>query len=257
MEQNFVKLGDFHQSKGNLARAYAYYKKAYELNPDYKEAEDRYIHMRLVLMGRADKQLKDDLAAKNLMLKASGRVYEPKTTEDETIPETQIEKFKNETGLVLASKDGMPTVELVVAKSAADKAGIKTNDIIFTVWGKLTGYLELNTILDMIMESPSHEIMLDIKRKINMPLKKTNGTGFDSLGLGLDIKEGGLTATAIEKDSIAAKSGLAEGDTITAINGDTTRYASLKDAIQLFNESKASDIELDIIRRVMLWRKDI
>ncbi|NQT95184.1 MAG: hypothetical protein HQ572_01925 [Candidatus Omnitrophica bacterium] len=165
-EENLVKLGDFHQRKGNQKRAYQYYKKAYELNPEFKEAKDKFIHLRSVILRTPEKQLQDSMSRKQALFKHSGKVYDPSTTKK--VPSTQEENFKAATGLILTMDKELPIVESVGNASAAEEAGLVTGDQIVAIWGKMAGYLDLTTMIEMIMENPSAEIIFTIKRKITI-----------------------------------------------------------------------------------------
>ncbi len=254
-EQNLVKLGDYYQRNGNLAKAYTYYKKAYELNPDYKEAKDKFIYMRSTLLRNPEKQFKDDMARKQALFKESGRLYNPKVKKT-TI--TEEERFKKATGLVLASDKGMPKIVKVTPFSAAEESGIRKGDIIISIWGKLTGYLALDTIMDMIMESSSPEIILNIKRMVTIPASGKQDKGLDNIGLSLKMQEGGLVVAALKRNSVGVRSGLMEGDIITHIDGAPVRYTpfnSVKNKIS--NSLLRGSVNLDIARDLALWRKEV
>lgn len=253
-EQNLLKLGDFHWQKGNLMKAYTYFKKASQINPDYKEAQDKFIHIRSILLRRPEKQLRDDMAKKQALFIESGKVYEPRMPK--TVSAAPDKRFKKATGLVLISENEMPKVEMVVAGSPATRAGIEKGDLIFAVWGRLTGYMDMATLIDTIIESSSAEVMLTIKRKLAIPAVDKDYSGVADLGFLLDMKEEGLVVYSVEEGSPAAKRGLASGDIVTAIYGKPTRYMPLKDALQLFNESSSQGkVEFEIIKDVILWAR--
>lgn len=256
-QQNLVKLGDFHEQRGNLMKAYTYYKKAHQLDPDYKEAQDKFIHIRSILLRRPEKQLREDISRRQTLFKESGRPYEPKITEG--VPNTVEDRLKNTTGLVLVSDNEMPKVDMVLDDSPAQKAGIQREDFIYSVWGKLTGYMDLYTICNMMVESVSPETTLAIKRNIVIMFdpdidRRYGGVG--RIGFSLDMTEEGLTITDVKAGSIAAGQGLAKDDLITAIEGKSTRYMPLKDAVRYIDESCSKGrVELEVIREATLWRK--
>jgi len=254
-EQNLVKLGDYYQQNKNLAKAYTYYKKAYELNPDYKEAKDKFIYTRSTLLRNPEKQFKDNMARKQAFFKESGKLYNPKI-EKTTI--TEEERFEKATGLILVSDKGMPKIIKVTPFSAAEESGIREGDIIISIWGKLTGYLDLDTIMDMIMESPSSEITLSIKRRIVIPASGEQDKGLDNIGLSLKMQEGGLAVIVLRRSSMAVRSGLMEGDIITHIDGTPVRYIPFNAAKNKISDSLLrSNVNLDIVRDTALWRKEV
>ncbi len=254
-EQNLVKLGDYYQQNKNLSKAYAYYRKACEFNPDYKEAKDKFIYVRSVLLRNPGKQLKDEMTRKQALFKESGKLYNPKI---EKTAITEEEHFKKVSGLILISDKGMPKVVRVMPFSAAEESGIKNGDIIISIWGKLTGYLDLDTIMDMVIESPSPEIALSIKRRIVIPSSGKQGRGLDGIGLSLKLQEGGLAVAALKRSSAGAASGLMEGDIITHIDGAGARYIPFNGAKnKISNSLLTANVNLDIVRDLVLWKKEV
>ena len=253
-EQNLLKLGDYHQEKGNFLQAYSYYKKAYEINPDYKEVRDKFIYARSIFLKNPEKQFKSDMARKQALFKETGKVYNPVIKEKNDIPETVL---KNKIGIVLYEDDYMPKIASVVPLSSGSQSGIKTGDIIFSIWGKMTGYLDLDIVVDMIINNPSPEITLTIKRRIQISRLKGLARGSDEPGISIGIIEEGLAVKAVRPGSDSAKNGLLEGDIITNINGEPTRYMPLNTAAFKIQENFVSDkLQLDILRSVYLWRKE-
>jgi hypothetical protein len=253
-EQNLIKLGDYHQGKGNSVKAYTYYKKAYELNPGYKEARDKFIHMRSSLLRGPDRQFKSDMDRKRALFMESGRVYDPVIREKILTPEA---KLKENTGLVIFLDDHMPKISMIMPSSAAEKSGLKQGDIIFSLWGKLTGYMDLDSIVGMMIYSQSPEIILAVKRRIALVPHKSQSNSLSHIGISIDFREDGLVVKDLKNGSDAASSGLLQGDIITDINKESTRYMPLRSAIGKIEEGFASgDLQLDILRNTSLWRKE-
>jgi C-terminal processing protease CtpA/Prc len=253
-EQNFIKLGDYHKEKGNLTKAYSYYKKAYEINPNYKEARDKFVYIRSALLRNPERQMRSDIARKQALFKESGKVYSADIKRNHNKPENELVK---KVGISLYSDKHMPKVSSVTPLSPASQCGIEKGDIIFSLWGRMTGYLDLDTIADMMVDDPSPEISLVIKRRIHIPRSNTLGQGTDNSGMSLEINEEGLMIKSIRRGSDAAKSGLLERDIITNINEESTRYMPLDKAILNIEESfKSDNLKIDILRSMSLWRKE-
>jgi len=250
-EQNLLKMGDYHYDKGNFMKAYSYYEKAYDINPDYKEASDKVVHMRSMLLSNPEKKFKDDMERRRRLFMASGRAYSPVVYEDIKTPESSLILAS---GMALDIKDQMPWVSRVVPFSPAQQSGIQQADIIYSLWGRLTGYLDLHSVIDMIVNSPSPEVILSIKRAITIP---KSASAKDALGISLDINEQGLAVTKVKRRSAAERSGLRENDIIMEINGQPTRYMPVTEAISKMQECFAKQgIRLDILRETLLWLKE-
>jgi C-terminal processing protease CtpA/Prc len=254
LEQNLVKLGDYHQDKGNASTAYSYYKKAYEANPEYKEARDKFLYMRSLLLRNPERQFRSDMARKQTLFKESGKIYDPVIKKNKS---TKEDRLKQSTGLVIFLDTDVPRISTVLPFSPAAKSGLKEGDIIFSLWGRLTGYLDLDTVIGMMIYSPSPEVALSIKRKIDIVRIKNIGNDLNRIGLFVDMEENGLTVKNVINGSDAALSGLLEQDIITEINGESTRYMPLRTAVSMMEDNLASDnLQLDILRNVSLWRKE-
>jgi C-terminal processing protease CtpA/Prc len=251
-EQNLLKLGDFHEEKGNTRTAYSYYKKAYEINPGYKEARDKFIYIRSILLRNPERQLQAEMAKKQKLFSQSGKAYEPQLRITENISDVMLQE---KTGISICMDRHMPKVLNVLPASPAARSGIKKSDVIFSVWGRLTGYMELESIVDMIINNPSPEIVLTIKRKISVP--KVDKRSSDS-GISLAIVEEGIVIKEIRGNSDAAKNGLIAGDVIIGINEEPTRYMPLNNAALNIETNFLSDkLKLDILRDISLWRKEV
>jgi C-terminal processing protease CtpA/Prc len=253
-EQNLIKLGDYHQEKGNTTKAYSYYKKAYELNPGHKEARDKYVYTRSVLVRGPDRQFKSDMDRKRALFKEAGKVYDPIIRDKILTPEARL---KESTGLVIFLDEHMPRISTIMPFSAAEKSGLKQGDVIFSLWGKLTGYLDLDSIIGMMIYSQSPEIILSVKRRIALAHLKSQGSSLSHIGISIDLQEDGLVVKDIRNGSDAALCGLLQGDIVTDINDQSTRYMPLKTAIAKIEEAFASNnLQLDILRNTSLWRKE-
>jgi len=261
-EQNLVKLGDFHEEKGNLLKAYEYFQKAYELNPDYKEAGEKFMHLRSIILRQPEVQMQDAMSRRRALFKEAGKVYDPTLKKEK--PDRVVEQgLRKATGLTLIYDGKMPKVSDVAPGSSAQNAGIRKGDFIFTIWGRLTGYMNLEAIYDMLLTTPSPEILISIKRRIDFLALPEEGTkdrykDAEDIGFSLIMDEGGLTIEDVLKGSMAENHSLQKSDLITAINDQSTRYLPLGEANRLINKNieEGKPARLDVIREVALWRKD-
>ncbi len=254
-EQNMVKLGDYYQQNKNLSKAYYYYKKAYELNPDYKEAREKFFYVRSSLLRNPEKQFNDDMERKRAMFKESGKIYDPEIKYN---PPTERELFEKSTGLVLVSDENMPKVSRVIPSSPADRAGIEKNDIILSVWGRLTGYLDIDSIISMIMRNASPEITLSIKREIIISAKDRRLESLYDAGFTLDIPEQGITVESVREGSLAGSNGLAKRDIVLDINGESVRYMPFDTAKSRIVNAflSGNSVTLTVARDIVMWRKE-
>lgn len=251
--QNLIKLGDFHKQKGNFNRAYLYYHKAYKTDPNFKPAVLRYLEIRSLLLKLPQEELEKSVQRQKALLDASAGIVQIK----EGISNAAEETLKKDIGIELIAKDGKPFVRKVYFESPAYNSGIKEADFIIAVWNRLTGYMELADVCDMLLDTKTGEINLTIERKVKLVEEKNTKyikEGVASLGFSLGMTEKGLTITRALEESIAAQCGLLNQDVIEKIADKPTRYTPLNKAISLI-ESKGKNVEITIHREITLWKK--
>ncbi|MFA5068589.1 MAG: PDZ domain-containing protein [Candidatus Omnitrophota bacterium] len=254
VEQNLSKLGDYHQEKGNFSKAYSYYKKAYDANPGFKEAREKFIFMRSTLLKNPEKKFKDDMERKKGLFMNSGRLYTPAANGNTFTPR---DRLKSSIGITLHDVNYTPKIVSVAALSPADQAGIKEGDIIYSIWGKMAGYLEPDSVIDLLIGGSSPEISLVIKRGITIPTSKGQAGIQNDCGISLGMEEQGLIIRSLRFGSDSQISGLAAGDMVVSVNEEATRYMPVNTAAAKIKELYSSDkLRLDILREVSLWRKE-
>ncbi|MDD5504955.1 MAG: PDZ domain-containing protein [Candidatus Omnitrophica bacterium] len=254
IEQNLSKLGDYHQERGNFSKAYSYYKRAHDANPAFKEAREKFIFMRSTLLRNPEKKFKNDMERKKDLFMKSGRAYTPS---EKTSAVSPRERLRSSIGITLHDSDYAPRIGSVDPLSPADKSGIREADIIYSIWGKMVGYLETDSVIDLLIGGPSSEISLVIKRAITISRRKGHGDMQADCGISFGMEEEGLVVQAVRPGSDAAVNGLTARDLIVAINEEPTRYMPVNTAVSKVKSFYMSDrLRLDILREVSLWRKD-
>ena len=253
--QNLIKLGDFHREKGNLTRSYTYYRKAYQLDPSYEPAITRYVEASSILLKQPQERLQERINKQRALLQTSRGITKIK----EGISAASEAKLKEVLGIELISKDEKPYISKVFPKSPAYEYGIMVADCVMAVWNKLTKYMQLTDVCDIILNTSTGEVKLTIERDITFTKDNSNeysGEGVASLGMYLDITNKGLVISRIVENSLAGKCGLLGSDVISKIDDEPTRYMPLKEAINII-ESKDKEFSISISRDINLWlRRD-
>ena len=249
--QNLIKLGDFHKAKGNAARAYAYYKKAFQVDGSYKLAVSRYTQMSSMFMKQPQEQLEEEMRRKKVLMDASRSQVVSLTQPKESGQEI----LKNNIGLELSMVKNKPLVVNVVLASPASNAGIKRGDYIIALNNKLTGYMELEDFYDEVFNITVSEINFKIERAFVFELKDLRShekEGVKGIGFNLGIKEGGLVADKVYDKTLAQYSGVEEQDLIVKINGQETRYMPMDEVMGIFRETK-EQLVMSVHRSVSVW----
>lgn len=241
-EENLVKLAEQARERRDYGRAFGFYNMAYKKNPNSKAAKDGFVFLQGYLFRQEERKKSDDMKKREEFERGISAVMEEKPSKAGKI--TPEEKLKDLTGLALVSDDGMVRVRGVEKKSPAGDAGIKQADYIIAIWGRLTGYMSLDDVINIILDKPSLEIKCTIQRTIQLD---ASGASF---GMGID----GMRVDNVKNDSPASEGGLKKDDLITAIEGKSTRYTPLAKAVASIKRLKS--VRLTINREVLIWRKD-
>ena len=246
-EQNLIKLAEQAKDKGDYIKAFIYYDKAFKLNPDSSAAKDGIVFLQGYLF-KKDMSQKEEVVRRHNEFEQRGKKSEIKSDEEKF--NYDLKKLHSEVGVALLTTGGTTRVESVRAGSSADTAGIKKNDTLVAIWGRLVGYMSLKEVVEAILEKNSLETKITLDRDVVVGVRPG-----DSIGATLSMQFGGLTISDIKDGSTASEAELRPGDIITSINGNSTRYMPLKDSIALIKRSADSRVNLTIRRDVVVWGK--
>ena len=220
-EDNLIKLAELAQERGDFVTAYGYYELASRANPDSKKAKDGMVFLQGYLF-RKEQVRKEEEVKKREEFERYGTAGRTEKTKEAELKENAA-KLKDTIGITIKINKGIPEITDVSLKSPAAEAGIRKGDLLVAIWGRLTGYMPLASIMDILLEKPSMEIKCVIERPVEIAI---DGTSFS-------MKFDGLTISEVKEGSSAAIAGLRKDDLVTAINGQSTRYMPLKKAIEL------------------------
>jgi len=168
-----------------------------------------------------------------------------------------IEKLRQTIGVSIELKGDLPEIANVRSESPAYVAGIRKGDLLIAIWGKLTGYMSQQDVVDHLMEKTSLEVKCTIERSVDVAitgLRTPISTPNDLIGAGVNIGFDGLIIASVKDDSAAYKAGIEKDDLVTAINGENTRYMPLKKAVEMIRNSNEGSVRLTIRREVTFWR---
>ncbi len=244
-ESNLIKLAEQARERRDYVKAFAYYDMAFKVNPKSKAAKDGLVFLEGYLF-RQEQVRKEEEIAKREEMERQGPFVDPNKVKEQEAAE-KAARLKETMGMVLVIKDGVPVVDSVAPRSPAAEAGIEKGDKLVAIWARLTGYMELSEILDALLDKPSLELKCTIDRTIDAA---------DITGSSFAMEFDGLTVTASPEASASYAAGLRKGDLVTSIDGKSTRYMPLKDAVKMMKKAKGKNIELTIRREILMWRRD-
>lgn len=248
-EDNLIKLAEQSRERKDYLKAFVYYDKVLKLDPKSKAAMDGIVFLQGYLFRKEQVQKEDDIKRREAIENYGAAL--PIASSEEEREKKAAENLKKSIGITLIAGSGFPVIDSVRPKSPAAEAGIKKADVLIAVWARLTGYLSLAEVMDMLLDKPSLELKVTIERVFDVGLDAGNITGA-SLSMEFD----GLTVGKVKEDSPAFRAGIKKGDLITAINGQSTRYMPLNKAQELVKRSKEKYVKFSIRRETLIWRKD-
>jgi len=238
-ELNLMSLGDDALNKGRYKLAHKYYTLAVQINPKLTVLREKMDHAGL--LAYKEKELtKRELIEKMNMLTSRQEPVIKKTTPEELL--------ENELGIILTrSTDGSFRLDAMKSDSPFRKAGFKLGDNLVSIWSKLTSYLTLKEISDLLLGLDQHTIKTTLERNITM--QKEPNTSFAAT---FAMEWEGMIVKSIEPGSAVEKTGLKIGDLLIAINKEPIRYTKMKDVIDLLNQRDS--VVLSMRRTVTVFK---
>lgn len=254
-EDNLIKLAERARERRNYAKAYGLYEKALKINPRSKTAQDGMVFCQSYMVRRQEADKASDVARREEFERYGGFAGGERA---EAGKEDDLKsRLKDALGMTLIIADGIPAVESVMPRSQAFDAGIKAGDHLVAVWSRLTGYMSLKEVIDILLEKTSFEIKVTIERNVDVTVNPARGaisTMSDLIGAAFVMKFDGLTAEQVAEGGYAAAAGLKDGDLITTIDGQPTRYMPLKKAVDIVRSSKGTAVSITFRRQIIIWR---
>ncbi|MCX5677786.1 MAG: PDZ domain-containing protein [Candidatus Omnitrophica bacterium] len=253
-EDNLIKLAEQTLERRDYSRAMSYYDMALKANPDSSAVKQGMAYLRGSFFRKEESLKAADIKRQQDIELYGGQAPEAQKSDETGDMTRMLEKL---TGMRIAVVDNMPKIEALRSPSPAYEAGLRRGDILVSVWGKLTGYLSLKEILDLLINKSAIEIRCTIERESDVEINpnKTIISGIEDLiGASFAMEIDGLTVSAVKESGYAAQAGLQKEDLIMAIDGKQTRYMPLKKAVELIRNLKEGAVKLVIRRKTIIWR---
>lgn len=244
-EDNLIKLAEQSKEKRDYIKALTYYDMAFKANPDSKAAKDGLVFLEGYLFRKEQSQKEDDVRKReDLEGQMSQKSVEPPKVEEMS---EKVARLRKTLGLVLTMKGGFPCIESIKPRSPAEDAGLREGDRIRAIWARLTGYMNLEEVIDALLDKPSLEIKCTIDRVINIEYP---------VDASFSMEPQGLTVSSVPEDGRSYAAGLKKGDMVTEIKGNSTRYLPLRRAVNVMKGPRGKSIGLTVQRETLIWRRD-
>ncbi|MDD4957243.1 MAG: PDZ domain-containing protein [Candidatus Omnitrophica bacterium] len=248
-EQNLTSVGDYYQDAGKYEKAYYYYSKALEVNPNYKKAREALNHVGTYIQLTGRRRKLDHVRRLNEEMTG---LRSPVSSGDES-RESRLEE-----GLGIGIRNARESfkIDKVVIGSPASKAGLKKGDILSAAWGRAIGYMEPDEVMDKLLTPGVMDINITIVRPLKIDLSMATKSYGNLLGVKLGFSEmEGLMIEKVKEGSAAANAGIEPGDIIMAVDGKSSRYMDIRDVEKAIDSHKNNAISLEIKRDIVIWKK--
>jgi len=249
-EQNFMQLGRAYDEKGWYDKAAFYYKKAMDVNPDYKEARDAYVASHAKMWHEEERRTKKDIERHTMAMEWQAN----KNKKIEGVSKNKKTLVKECIGISLTEYEGIFKIDDVAPGSSAYKADIRKGDFLIGIWGKLVRYSKLEDVLSELIGPKYSEVKVMIEKDIPVPAE-TDANMYKELGIFLSFEYEGLVIKDIVSGKKGEFSGLKKGDIIIAVDKNITRYMPMDSVIALINSSKNDNVVFSV-RRVINLRRE-
>ena len=250
-EQNFMQLGRAYDEKGWYDKAAFYYKKAMDINPDYKEARDAYVASHAKMWHEEEKRTEKDIDTHNMAMEWQRA---RKNKQSAVVVKSKESLVKESIGIDLIENAGVFRINEVMPGSSADKAGIKKGDFLIDIWGRLIRYSKLEDVLNELIGPKYSEVKILVGKEISISLE-TGTDVYKELGIALGFEYEGLVIKDIIPGKKGEVSGLKKGDLVIAIDKNATRYLPIDRINVLINSPKNNKLVFTIRRRMNLRRE--
>lgn len=250
-EQNYMQMGRAYEDRAWHDKAAFFYRKAMDINPDYKEARDAYVASHAKMWHEEEKRTKKDVELHNMAIewqRARKNKKAPAAVKSKEI------LAKENTGIVLVENEGVFGINEVVPGSGADKAGIQKGDFLVGIWGRLIRYSKLEDVLAELIGPKYSEVKIVIEKAVPVSIE-AGADAYKELGVSLGFEYEGLAIKDIASGKKGELSGLKKGDFIIAIDKNITRYLPIDSIIALINNPKNNNILFTIRRSINLKRE--
>jgi len=248
-EQNLTSLADFYQDRGMHKEAYYYYEKALATNPDYEKARDG-----LNFVGTYLRQTGRRMKIKHIQRRNEDKKW-IEGVRDEN-PRSGKEQVRETLGMGLEEVEGSFKIIEVTPASPAARAGIKRGDVLLSMWGRAIKYMPASEVMKKLLTPGVMDIKVTIGRSFMLNLRSGMGGYSSFVGIVFGFSEmEGLMIEKVADAGVADLAGIKKGDIVTEIQGQPTRYMSLKSVEGIINSRKGDTLSLKTKRDVIIWKK--
>ncbi|NQT75654.1 MAG: hypothetical protein HQ566_03940 [Candidatus Omnitrophica bacterium] len=251
-EQNFMQLGRAYDEKGWYDKAAFYYKKAMEINPEYKDAREAYLASHTKAWRQEEKMTMKELEHRNMVMDW----WKNRNKETVSPAKDKALLLKDTLGISLIKKDGIFTIDEVRPYSSAASSGIKDGDMLVGIWGKLIRYSRIEDVLEELLGPAHSEVRVLVDKEIVVAVEVNDKDTYKGLGILLGFEYEDLTVMDVVGGAKGDAAGFKKGDLVIAVDKNITRYLPLDSVIALINSSGDNKNIIFGVRRTVNLRRE-
>ena len=251
-EQNLMQLGRAYDDKELYDKAAFYYKKAMEINPNYKKARDAYLVSHAKMWRQEERMTAKEIGHQNMVIDW----WKNRNEESFSPAKDKALLLKDILGISLIEKDGIFTIDGVRPYSNADRAGIKKGDILVGIWGKLIQYSKIEDVINELLGPEHSEVEALVEKEISVPVDGSDKDLYKELGILLGFEYEGLVIKDVARGKKGELAGFEKDDFVVRVGKNATRYFPLDRIIALINSSTRNKNIIFTIKRTINLRRE-
>ncbi len=252
--QNFIKIGKDYEAKGSLGEAFAYYEKALETDPNSEEARRSMEGVRSRFWASATEGPREEIEKRQIIYDAWQR-NKPLEEMFKTKALKQTKELQEGLGLTLEKKDDWVRLAFVDPKKAAHHAGLKKNDRLVSIDNQSLRYLGVDVVAKKMLLPHYASFNIEFERDCFLNKEEARKMTLKELGFKLKIKREGIITRSVRSESPAGASGIKNRDLLVKVNGVSTRYMSVREAVKLIENSEEDRVVVAVRRAALLTRR--
>ncbi len=250
-EQNFMQIGRAYEAENKFGEALAYYEKASEVNPNFEEARKAASAMKSRFWAAATEGPKSEMEKQQLIYDSWGQGVKPESLEKKSILKDAKTLTQN-LGLVLRKEGDWVAAEEVHSKKDAAAGGMQRGDRFVSIDGESLRYLSPEVVAKKMVTPLYSSFVLEYER--DCPIAPAS-PGKMNLGLKLKLESNGIVVEKVIEGSLASDAGIKEGDLLSKVEGQSTRYMPINKVADALADRKDKEIVISVRRSVMLMRR--
>lgn len=248
-EDSLMRKAFGYLDRGRPVEAYNMFGNVLEISPDNDRARD----MRIYIRGSMESAIRENFSGTMLREKAGHAGIRSTGAGSQAGKTLGFHLEKGEKNVIV--RDVKKDLALY---SAGD---LEPGDRIVKVGGIFTAFMDPEEVYGLLLAKT--EVNLTLERTVfpEIPYRRGilgglfSGRYRNMLGAALKLYRQGITVEDLVRGGTFCLAGIREGDLVWSIDGKSTRYMPVSEAVDVISRNRGRTIEIVVRRNMTLWRK--